>query len=144
MVSLRPLPDPVRVLVVDDQPSFHDVVRDLVEATAGFEWIGEARCGEEAVEQTALLRPDLILMDIRMPGVGGVEAARQISASGMRTIVVLVTGDEIPGRIVHGVAASEVVAKHRLSPALLRRLWSDHGRASPGTEDAGEAPSRDD
>ena len=71
----------VRVLVVDDSQSFRECARALVDATDGFEWIGDATCGEEGVEQTAELMPDLVLMDVRMPGIGGIEAARLIAST---------------------------------------------------------------
>jgi len=86
----------VRVLVVDDQLVFRDAARAVIDATAGFEWIGGARCGEEGVEEAERLRPDLVLMDVRMPGIGGVEAARQIASRGLRAIVVLVTAEPPP------------------------------------------------
>ena len=116
----------VRVLVVDDQLAFHDVARELIDATVGFEWVGGASCGEEGVEQAERLRPDLVLMDVRMPGIGGVEAARQIASRGLAAIVVLVTAGQMPGDPSRGSAA-ELVPKERLCGGLLRRLWEDYG-----------------
>ncbi len=114
----------VRVLVVDDSLTFRDGVRDLIADTAGFELIGEATCGEEGVERASHLRPDLVLMDVRMPGMGGVEAARQIASRGLGTIVVLVSAEDPAGRL-SGDSADEIVPKRRLSSTLLRRLWQD-------------------
>ena len=116
----------VRVLVVDDQLAFHDAAHAVVDATAGFEWIGGASCGEEGVERAESLRPDLVLMDIRLPGIGGIEAARQIASRGLRPIVVLVTAGLPPSDGRPGFAA-EIVPKERLCGALLRRLWEDYG-----------------
>lgn len=116
----------VRVLVVDDQLAFHDAAHAVIDATAGFEWIGRASCGEEGVEQAESLRPDLVLMDIRLPGIGGIEAARQIASRGLRPIVVLVTAGPLPSDGRPGCAA-EIVPKERLCGALLRRLWEDYG-----------------
>lgn len=62
---------PVRVLVVDDSAVFRETTRELLDAAAGLQWIGEACCGEDGVRQAAALEPDLVLMDIRMPGIGG-------------------------------------------------------------------------
>jgi DNA-binding NarL/FixJ family response regulator len=115
----------VRVLVVDDSSPFRDAARELIQATSGFEWIGEASCGEEGIEQAARLEPDLVLMDVRMPGIGGVEAARMISGHRTLSMVVLVTGADLPDHVPNG-AAVEVLPKQRLSPAALRRLWQEH------------------
>jgi two-component system invasion response regulator UvrY len=116
----------VRVLVVDDQLVFHDAARAVIEATAGFEWIGGASCGEEAVEEAERLRPDLVLMDVRMPGIGGVEAAHQIASRGPLAVVVLLTGGPLPMDGSPGGAA-EVVLKEGLCGGLLRRLWESYG-----------------
>ena len=118
----------VRVLVVDDAPVYLDVAHDLIDATPGFEWIGEASCGENAVEQVERLRPDFVLMDIRMPGIGGIEAARQIASRAIPTTVILITADE-PAAIVADVP---IVPKHKLNPATLRRLWRDHNARGSG------------
>ena len=126
MAALGFVSPTVRVLVVDDQLAFHDVARELIDATVGFEWIGGASCGEEGVEQAERLRPDLVLMDVRMPGIGGVEAARQIASRGLPAIVVLVTAGQRPSDASPGGAAA-LVPKERLCGALLRRLWEDYG-----------------
>lgn len=116
---------PVRVLIVDDERYFQDVVRELIDATSGFEFVGAARSGEEGIDQADRLRPDLVLMDVRMPGIGGIEAARRISAGGNPAIVVLVSAEEGLADVCGG--ASEVVPKRKLCRALLRRLWEERG-----------------
>jgi CheY-like chemotaxis protein len=121
--SVRPM---VRVLVVDDQLVFHDAAHAVIDATAGFEWIGAATCGEEGVELAERLRPNLVLMDVRMPGIGGVEAARQIASRGLRAIVVLLTAGPPPSDGGPGCAV-EVVPKETICGALLRRLWTEYG-----------------
>ena len=68
----------VRVLIVDDQPPFREAARMVVEMTDGFEVAGEADNGETAVEMAATMKPDLVLMDVQMPGIDGLEATRQI------------------------------------------------------------------
>ena len=67
----------VTMLVVDDQEPFRDAMRELVAATAGFELVGEAASGEDALAAIGNLSPELVLMDVRMPGIGGIEATRQ-------------------------------------------------------------------
>jgi CheY-like chemotaxis protein len=139
MVGVAPLGSvspAVRVLVVDDQLAFHDAARAVLDATAGFDWIGGASCGEEGVEQAELLRPDLVLMDVRMPGIGGVEAARQIASRGLSAIVVLTTAGPLLSDGSRGSAA-EVVPKEGLCGGLLRRLWEDYG-CSPACTDRGD------
>jgi CheY-like chemotaxis protein len=117
---------PVRVLIVDDERYFQDVVRELIEATSGFEYIGAACSGEEGIDQADRLRPDLVLMDVRMPGIGGMEAARRMNARGNPAIVVLVSAEEgLADRSCGG--ASEVIPKRKLCRSLLRRLWDERG-----------------
>jgi len=81
----------VRVLVVDDQRPFRVAASAVLRTTPGFELIGEAASGEQALEQVAALAPDLVLMDISMPGMGGVEATRQITAEHPDVAVLVLT-----------------------------------------------------
>ena len=70
----------IKVLIADDQPVVRGGVRMIVETESDMTVVGEARDGREAVEQARLLRPDVVLMDIRMPGVDGLEATRRLLA----------------------------------------------------------------
>ena len=79
------------VLVVDDQAPFRAIARQVVELTPGFAVAGEAESGEEAVRLAIELRPRLVLMDINLPGINGIEATRQIVAAAPETIVVLLS-----------------------------------------------------
>ena len=81
----------VGVVVVDDQAPFRRAARAVVGATPGFELIAEAVSGEEAVALARSLEPDVVLMDIKMPGIGGIEATRRITAASAGTVVVLVS-----------------------------------------------------
>src|SRR3954447_9803893 len=122
----------VRVLTVDDQAVFRRVANDVIVATLGFEPIGEAGSGEEAVTAVEQLRPDLVLLDVRMPGIGGIEAARRITSAHPDTVVVLISieePDEI-GHAVQGCGAATVVHKQDFGSALLRRVWTEHAGSS--------------
>ena len=71
----------VGVMTVDDQAVFRQAAREVIEATDGFEYLGEAGSGEEALALAGELDPDLVLVDIRMPGIDGFETARRLSAT---------------------------------------------------------------
>jgi DNA-binding NarL/FixJ family response regulator len=80
---------PVRVVIVDDHPVVRDGLRGMVEGDEGLAVVGEAGDGEEAVRVVARVEPDVVLMDLRMPGTDGVEATARITAShpGVRVLV---------------------------------------------------------
>jgi DNA-binding NarL/FixJ family response regulator len=81
----------IRVLIADDHPVFRFGMRALIESEADFEVVGEASTGQEAVEMVAQLEPDVVLMDITMPTLNGIEATRQITAETPETGVLMVT-----------------------------------------------------
>ncbi len=81
----------VRVLVADDQPLIRTGFRMILEEQADIEVIGEAVDGDEAVEMTERLRPDVVLMDVRMPGTDGIEATRRITAATPSARVLVLT-----------------------------------------------------
>jgi two-component system invasion response regulator UvrY len=123
-------PDTVGVLIVDDQPPFRVAARRLIASTPGFEFVGEATSGEGAVTLAATLRPDLVLMDVRMPGLGGLAAARRITAARSAAAVVLVSTDpqDVPAAAAEGCGALAVIGKQQLRPSSLTALW--HRRAA--------------
>src|SRR4051794_11899401 len=82
---------PIRVLLVDDHAVVRKGLRALFERDPGIDVVGEAQDGEHAVQTVERLRPDVVLMDLEMPGIGGVEAARQISASHPDVKIVVLT-----------------------------------------------------
>jgi DNA-binding NarL/FixJ family response regulator len=117
--------DRPRVLIVDDDPGFRAVVVRLVEAADGLESVGAVGSGEDAVTAVAELRPDLVLMDVVMPGLGGIGAARQIKEASGSTVVILVSTthpDDLP-REARECRADEIVWKSELRPGLLHELW---------------------
>lgn len=116
----------VRVLVVDDQAPFRETARLVVELTDGFEVVGEATSGEEAVERVAELRPDLVLMDLAMPGIDGIEATRLICAppADARVVVMLSTYDPEEHRDrAMAAGAFTFLAKADFTPDVLEETW---------------------
>lgn len=81
----------LRVLIADDHPLFRKGMRALLESMPDIAVAGEATSGAEAVAQAAALKPDLVLMDLQMPEVGGLEATRRITAAGPHVHVLVVT-----------------------------------------------------
>jgi DNA-binding NarL/FixJ family response regulator len=72
----------IRLLIADDHPVVRDGLKGIFEASGEFEVVGEAANGREAVDRTAALRPDVVLMDLRMPVLDGVSAIRQLAERG--------------------------------------------------------------
>lgn len=83
--------EPLRVLIADDHPLFRHGIRTLLEATSEFVVVDEASTGEEVIALATTLQPDIILMDIQMPGVNGVEATRHISRESPHIRILMVT-----------------------------------------------------
>ncbi|WP_445525863.1 response regulator [Streptomyces cyslabdanicus] len=148
------------VLVVDDQPLQRYGFRMLLDSVPETEVVGEAAHGAEAVRKAAELRPDVVLMDVRMPGMDGIEATRRIVAAGDRSRVLMLTTfdldeyvyaalragasgfllkDARPEELLAGiraVAAGDAV----IAPALTRRLLHEFARLVPLGGDSAEDP----
>jgi pilus assembly protein CpaE len=115
----------VEVLVVDDQPPFRAALCALIARSHGFTLVGEANSGEEATRAVAELSPQLVLMDVVMPGMGGVAAARQILLCRPAPVVVLVSVDD-PSLHPEAQALGELVGfvrKQDLRTPRLTQLW---------------------
>jgi DNA-binding NarL/FixJ family response regulator len=118
-----------RVLAVDDNASFLELLADIVAASAELESAGEARSGERAVELAREIEPDIVLIDVRMPGLGGIAAAKQIKVHDPATVVALISTthpDELPAE-ARECGADAVIWKSDLRPVLLDEIWLRHG-----------------
>ena len=120
-------PGAVGVLIVDDQAPFRRAAKMVLAATPGFEVIGEAESGEEAVELYETLAPGLVLMDINLPGINGIEATRQITAAHPGTVVMLLSTyqeADLPADAV-SCGAARYVHKEQFGPDVVRDVWSE-------------------
>jgi two-component system nitrate/nitrite response regulator NarL len=115
---------PIRVLLVDDHLLFRKGLARLLDAQLDFEVVGEAADGLEAIEQTRLLRPDLVLMDIRMPNCNGLEATRQIKAHmpDVRVVMLTVSDDEQDLATAVRYGADGYLLKDLLPETLFQQL----------------------
>jgi DNA-binding NarL/FixJ family response regulator len=144
----------ISVLLADDQPLLRRGFRMILEAEDGLTVVGEAGDGTEAVELARRCRPDVVLMDIRMPGTDGMEATRQITASAPGVRVLVLTTFDIDeyafgalragasGFLLKDVRPGELVAAVRtvasgdavVSPRVTRRLLEEYAQVLPVTD----------
>jgi DNA-binding NarL/FixJ family response regulator len=127
----------VKVLIVDDQEPFRAVARTVVELTDGFEVVGEVETGEASVEATRALHPDVVLMDVNLPGINGLEATRQILSAaaldGVKPVVVLVLSTYEAGEYdsqATEAGAAAFIPKSEFGPDRLLDAWSAAQRAA--------------
>ncbi|WP_328340558.1 response regulator transcription factor [Streptomyces violaceus] len=153
------------VLIADDQPLQRFGSRMLLESQDDMTVVGEAANGSEAVRMTAELHPDVVLMDIRMPGLDGIEATRRIAAAGDRTRILIVTTFDLDeyayaglragasGFLVKDAQPEELLSGIRavatgdavVAPSLTRRLldaYVHHLPTDPSAEDLTQEDSR--
>jgi DNA-binding NarL/FixJ family response regulator len=127
----------IRVLLADDQPLLRHGFAMILSAQADIEVVGEAADGADAVRLTGLLRPDVVLMDVRMPGMDGIEATRKITAVSPPTRVIILTTFDVDEYAFDGLRAGA-------SGFLLKNARPDEllsGIRSVATGDAVLAPS---
>ena len=150
----------VRVLIADDQALIRTGFRMVLNATGDIAVVGEAADGASAVTQTRALAPDVVLMDVRMPGVDGVEATRRITSEGLRSrVLVLTTFDldeyafdglragasgfllkDVPPdelcSAIRAIAAGDAVVSPRITRELLTRYHAQAASAAPAVPPA--------
>ena len=119
----------MRVWVVDDQASFRRATAATLDAMDDFVMAGECETGESAVELIRDGDADIVLMDIHMPGIGGIEAARRIHAAHPEVMVVLMSTYDLAdiSAAAADCGASAYLNKEHLSPDLLSRIWRTGG-----------------
>lgn len=119
----------VRVLIVDDQEPFRAAARMAVELTDGFDVVAESGSGQEALDAFRTLAPDLVLMDVQMPGMDGLEATRQlleIDAAARVIVLSTYSADEFEQRALDAGAIA-FVSKSDFTPDALSQVWSRAG-----------------
>jgi DNA-binding NarL/FixJ family response regulator len=114
----------VRVLVVDDQEPFRRAMTAVVEATDGFAVVGSATTGEESLTAVAELGPQLVLMDVNLPGIDGIEAARRLTARPGGPVVVLLSTYDADQFDLRDSGAAAYIPKGALGPDRLSAAWS--------------------
>lgn len=121
----------VTVLVVDDQAPFRLAVKSVVRLTPGFELSGEATNGEEAIEKVEAQHPDLVLMDINMPGLSGIEATRRLVARhpGLKVVLLSTYSAADLSTDAKDCGAVSYVHKEEFGPQVLRALWAQEADA---------------
>jgi DNA-binding NarL/FixJ family response regulator len=116
----------VQVLICDDQEAFRSAACEVVKAALGFEVVGEVETGEESVTAAGRLHPDLVLMDVHLPGIDGLEASRRIRAADPKIVVLLLSTydrEDFSARIA-GSGAIAFISKATFGPDVLMDAWA--------------------
>lgn len=115
----------VRVLLVDDQVPFLRAMSAVVEETGGFEVVGDVSSGEESLLAAAELLPDLVLMDVNLPGIDGLEATRRLQECASPPVVLLLStyDEDVGAHFVIECGAEAYVTKSAFSPDRLLAVW---------------------
>ena len=116
----------MQVLICDDQEAFRVAAREVVNATQGFVVVGEAATGEDSVVAAGRLHPDLVLMDVQLPGIDGLEASRRIKTAHPEVVVLLLSTydpEDFATRIARSGAIA-FISKAAFGPDRLSEAWS--------------------
>ena len=124
--TAQTLPEAIRVLVVDDEPLFVDMVQAMLAAEDGIDVVGTAGDGLSGVRLAGELDPDVVVMDVSMPVMDGIEATNRIRQADPGAIVVILTGGTVPGDVdrARKAGASAYVTKDRISTDLVAEIRS--------------------
>jgi len=131
-------PGPIRIVIADDHPIFRDGLRRLLGIEPDFEVIGEAADGREAVERVTALRPDVLLLDLAMPGAGGLETLRELARgqAEVRSVILTASIEREDALDAVRLGARGVVLKTAATPLLYKCIravvageyWIGHER----------------
>jgi DNA-binding NarL/FixJ family response regulator len=114
----------VRVLIVDDQEPFRRAITAVVAETDGFAVVATAGSGEDSLVAVLRLRPDLVLMDVNLPGIDGIEATRRITGEAGAPVVVLLSTYDPDEFDATGSGAAAYLAKAAFGPDQLCATWA--------------------
>jgi DNA-binding NarL/FixJ family response regulator len=126
----------IGVVTVDDHEAFRRSAREVVENTPGFTFLGEASSGEEALVLIKDLSPDLVLLDVRMPGLDGLETSRRLRSMSPAATVILISIDDVAESVWGSCGAAAFLPKKAFNRAALRQLWNEHGARQTQGENA--------
>jgi len=139
----------VRVLIVDDQEPFRHAAAAVVTVAEGFELTGAVESAQECLAAVPQLRPDLVLMDIGLPGIDGIEAARRLSMLPDPPVVVLISTHDREefGDLARACGAVAYLSKSTFGPERLAEAWAlatgiEARKVRPAAESGADAPSR--
>jgi DNA-binding NarL/FixJ family response regulator len=120
------LPNPVRVLIADDEPLFVEMVEALLGAEEGLEVVGKARHGQDAVRLVRALAPEVVVMDISMPVMDGIEATREIRQHNPGARILILTGGSSVAEIdkARQAGAAAYLTKDRIASDLVNEIRS--------------------